>query len=189
MNSTASNGYVFLLNFRCVASGLAFYYGTLIPVGVVLVFNWIVLFLAMHGMKTDKILHADKKQPVSWLEIWRAFLCSVILGLAWTFGVFAIGDVRDIFQWLFCVFNSFQGLFIFLLFVVKNKEIQKHFLKKFSGNDPSSNSTENLSSPQKKISQSSQSTCKDHKLNQNVSTGTGYSTLSTSYSNTGASSF
>ena len=175
-------------------SGYGFYFGTLIPVGVVLFFNWIVLFLAMRGMKTDKILYTEKnnRQPVTWLEIWRAFLCSVILGLAWTFGVFAIGDVRDIFQYLFCVFNSFQGLFIFLLFVVKNNEIQKYFYKIFNNSsDPSTNS-ENLSSPQKKISQS---TIGDYKLHPNRchvgggGTGGGYATLNSSTSRTSASSF
>lgn len=176
--------------FRCIVSGYGFYFGTLLPSGLVLFLNWIVLFLAMRGMKTDKILYTEKnnRQPVTWLEIWRAFLCSVILGLAWTFGFFAIGDVRDIFQYLFCVFNSFQGLFIFLLFVVKNKEIQKYFYRMFNnGGDTSTNSTDNFSSPQKKISQS---TIGDYKLHPNSCVGGGsvgeYSTLST---RTSASSF
>uniref|UniRef100_A0A7M5VA96 Uncharacterized protein n=2 Tax=Clytia hemisphaerica TaxID=252671 RepID=A0A7M5VA96_9CNID len=122
----------------CLVHGSAFYFGTLLPVGLILIFNWIVLVLAIRGMKTDKILHNNKRQTPTWLEIWRAFICSIILGLAWTFGIFAIGDLRDIFQWLFCVFNAFQGLFIFLLFVVKNQEVQKYILKVFNHSTVSS---------------------------------------------------
>ena len=40
----------------------------------------------------------------------------VLLGLIWAFGILAIGDTKMIFQYLFCFFNSFQGLFVFIFF-------------------------------------------------------------------------
>jgi 7 transmembrane receptor (Secretin family). len=97
--------------------------------------------MAIRGMRTSKILLEGKRRSVTWLEIWRAVICSTLLGLTWTFGVFAIGDVRDVFQWLFCLFNSLQGFFIFLLFVVNNEEIQKVVRKKFFGSDESSSTS------------------------------------------------
>ena len=40
----------------------------------------------------------------------------VLLGLTWAFGILAIGDTKMIFQYLFCIFNTFQGLFVFIFF-------------------------------------------------------------------------
>ena len=47
----------------------------------------------------------------------RALKASVsffaLMGLTWTFGALAIGDSSLVFQYLFVVFNSFQGLVVF----------------------------------------------------------------------------
>ena len=60
-----------------------------------------------------------------------AFVCTVLLGTAWVFGIFAVGDLRNVFQWLFCVFNSLQGLFIFLFYTVRNPETKKQWMGVF----------------------------------------------------------
>ncbi|XP_033097281.1 adhesion G-protein coupled receptor G6-like [Anneissia japonica] len=57
----------------------------------------------------------------------NAVAVSVLLGLTWVFGFLAIGSdssARYVFQVLFCFFNSLQGLFIFVLFCVRQKEIR-----------------------------------------------------------------
>ena len=46
------------------------------------------------------------------------------MGLGWVFGVFAIEDASVVFQWLFTIFNSLQGFFIFVMHTLRNKEIQ-----------------------------------------------------------------
>ena len=46
-----------------------------------------------------------------------------ILGLTWVFGLLAVNSATIVFQYLFTVFNSFQGLFIFLINCAFNSEV------------------------------------------------------------------
>ena len=61
-----------------------------------------------------------------------SFAASILLGLTWLFGIFAIGDLRLTFQWLFCITNSTQGLFLFIFHTVRNPDIQKIVRKRFT---------------------------------------------------------
>ncbi|XP_027052297.1 adhesion G-protein coupled receptor D1-like [Pocillopora damicornis] len=47
-----------------------------------------------------------------------------LLGLTWIFGILTVTDAGLVFQYLFTIFNSLQGLFIFLFHVVRSKEIR-----------------------------------------------------------------
>ena len=46
-----------------------------------------------------------------------------LLGTTWIFGLFAIGDASILFQYIFVILNSMQGVFIFLIYCVFNKEV------------------------------------------------------------------
>ncbi|KAK3852889.1 hypothetical protein Pcinc_040533 [Petrolisthes cinctipes] len=48
-----------------------------------------------------------------------------LLGFTWFFGMLAVGEVRLVFSYLFCIFNAFQGIFLFLL-------VRKHWVKTFA---------------------------------------------------------
>ena len=54
-----------------------------------------------------------------------AFGCSILLGLTWLFAILAVGKLTDTFQWLFCIFNSFQGFFIFMFNTARVNDVQK----------------------------------------------------------------
>ena len=45
--------------------------------------------------------------------------------MTWVFGFFAIEGARLVFQYLFCIFNSVQGLFIFLFHVLRDKGVRE----------------------------------------------------------------
>nr|XP_058952786.1 adhesion G-protein coupled receptor D1-like [Pocillopora verrucosa] len=47
-----------------------------------------------------------------------------LLGLTWIFGILTVTDAGLVFQYLFTIFNSLQGFFIFLFHVVRSKEIR-----------------------------------------------------------------
>ena len=98
------------------------------PVAFVCMKNFIILVLVFRGIAKHR-LKKHKKGVLTSARI--AFTCSVLLGTAWIFGVLAIGDMRDFFQWLFCIFNSLQGMFIFLFYTVRNPETRKQWRKVF----------------------------------------------------------
>ena len=72
---------------------------------------------------------ARLKKPVSRKTIIRLMISiggvMFLFGLTWLFAIltFSVNGLRETFQILFVVFNSFQGLFIFLFVCVLNKEV------------------------------------------------------------------
>ncbi|XP_072165486.1 uncharacterized protein [Diadema setosum] len=53
-----------------------------------------------------------------------------VMGLTWLFGVLWMNGGTVIFMYLFTVFNSLQGVFIFIFHCLLNSEVQHAFLKK-----------------------------------------------------------
>ncbi|XP_070543312.1 adhesion G protein-coupled receptor L2-like [Ptychodera flava] len=53
-----------------------------------------------------------------------------ILGLTWIFGIFAINERLVVFQYLFTIFNAFQGLFIFVFHCAMNSEVRSALKRK-----------------------------------------------------------
>ena len=51
----------------------------------------------------------------------------VTLGLTWLFGVLAISDAKLVFQYLFCIFNSIQGLLVFIFYCVLSVETRTKY--------------------------------------------------------------
>ena len=55
----------------------------------------------------------------------------VLLGLTWIFGILAIDDAKRVFQYLFAIFNTLQGFFVFLFFVILPSGTRNH-LRQFT---------------------------------------------------------
>ena len=115
--------------FSCVVRGLPFYIGIVLPVVLVVIKNFIILALTFHGISKNRIKKDEKREVMMSVRI--AFACSVLLGTAWVFGIFAVGNLRNVFQWLFSIFNSLQGLFIFVFYTVRNLEARKRWMRVF----------------------------------------------------------
>ena len=49
----------------------------------------------------------------------------MITGLTWVFGFLAIDDARIVFHYIFAILNAFQGLFIFVLFTAREKQVRE----------------------------------------------------------------
>ncbi|XP_053373574.1 adhesion G-protein coupled receptor D1-like [Mercenaria mercenaria] len=48
-----------------------------------------------------------------------------LLGITWMFGVVAVNESTVVFQYIFAILNSLQGLFIFLFHIVFNDDVRK----------------------------------------------------------------
>lgn len=106
------------------------YYTLLGPVAFALVTNFTVFVIILRSLATRNVNSATKPgSRKDWTELKRqvrsAFTISVLLGLSWVFALLAVGDAREVFQWLFTVLNSTQGFVIFVLYTVRNTEIRK----------------------------------------------------------------
>ena len=109
--------------------GLPFYIGIVVPVVLVVIKNFIILALTLRGITKNRVRNDKKREVMTSVRI--AFAHSVLLGTAWVFGIFAIGDLSNVFQWLFCVFNSLQGLLIFLSYTVQSPVARKQWMRVF----------------------------------------------------------
>ncbi|XP_077495708.1 uncharacterized protein LOC144106737 [Amblyomma americanum] len=60
--------------------------------------------------------------PITAAQVRGAFTVMTLLGITWIFGVFAVGEARTVFQYVFCVCNSMQGFLIFVVRVLQYPE-------------------------------------------------------------------
>eukprot|EP00105_Crassostrea_gigas_P035832 XP_019919980.1 PREDICTED: adhesion G-protein coupled receptor D1-like [Crassostrea gigas] len=54
-----------------------------------------------------------------------------VLGVTWIFGIFAMDQSTDIFQYIFVIANSLQGVFIFVTQVLLNKKVRQGLRNSF----------------------------------------------------------
>ncbi|XP_066274796.1 uncharacterized protein [Branchiostoma lanceolatum] len=111
----------------CWLQGSQLYFGFMLPAGLVLLFNTIVYImviskLACCGRTEGKV--ADDKSGATKQNLRIAIAVMVLVGLTWIFGFFMISDGRIVFSYLFCIFNSLQGFFIFVFHTLRQKEVQ-----------------------------------------------------------------
>ncbi|KAH3702386.1 hypothetical protein DPMN_077404 [Dreissena polymorpha] len=53
-----------------------------------------------------------------------------IFGITWLIGVFAVNDATSVFQWLFVILNSLQGLMIFIVMCPLDRKVRTAFNEK-----------------------------------------------------------
>ncbi|WAR24907.1 AGRL2-like protein, partial [Mya arenaria] len=100
------------------------------PVAFILLVNLFILIYAMTAVcKHSEYVFTKDKSPTGNIRAWiqGALALEVLLGLTWVFGYFYISDEALPFAYLFTIFNSFQGLFIFVFHCVLNKKIRKEY--------------------------------------------------------------
>lgn len=101
-----------------------------VPIALILIFNVIIFAIVIHKMhstskKAQYEMPNKPVQRISTLAQVRGSLgLCVLLGLTWLFAFFAIEPVSaTIFQVLFILFNTSQGIFIFLIYCVMKKDV------------------------------------------------------------------
>ncbi|XP_038077173.1 uncharacterized protein LOC119745021 [Patiria miniata] len=112
--------------------GAAFYYGQLLIIGIILLFNVVVFVLVLRKLtcSASKVKDAsggNSKRAKVVKRLQNMASVSVLLGLTWVFGLLSIFKASSsAFQWIFAVVNFLQGLLIFLLFVVRQEKVREH---------------------------------------------------------------
>lgn len=88
----------------------------------------------MNG-SSKKITKSDNKSSIS-QRLKGAIALIVLLGLTWAFAIFSIDGGGIVFQYLFTIFNSLQGLFIFIFYCLLKTEAQQAWKRKFGRAPP-----------------------------------------------------
>uniref|UniRef100_L7M4R1 Putative g protein-coupled receptor n=1 Tax=Rhipicephalus pulchellus TaxID=72859 RepID=L7M4R1_RHIPC len=77
---------------------------------------------ANHNSTSASGSAAANTLPITAAQVRGAFTVMTLLGVTWIFGVFAVGEARTVFQYVFCVCNSMQGFLIFVVRVLQYPE-------------------------------------------------------------------
>ncbi|XP_066910547.1 adhesion G protein-coupled receptor L4-like [Clytia hemisphaerica] len=112
----------------CIMKGDIFIYSTIIPIACIILFNLIVFIMVMrkvHGHFKTRASFQQNEDKQMWKRAKATMACMVLLGLTWSFGFMAVGDLRAPLQWLFCITNTLQGVFVFVFYVLLNDEVRK----------------------------------------------------------------
>ncbi|CAC5372501.1 unnamed protein product [Mytilus coruscus] len=96
-------------------------------------FGWV--FRVLLNGSSKKITKSDNKSSIS-QRLKGAIALIVLLGLTWAFAIFAIDGGGIVFQYLFTIFNSLQGLFIFIFYCLLKTEAQQAWKRKLGRAPP-----------------------------------------------------
>ncbi|XP_022293765.2 latrophilin-like protein 1 [Crassostrea virginica] len=120
-------------------------FGFIGPALGIILANLIVIIIVMRTIYSSAFMmkKSIKEKAKSGLRS----ICSLlpILGLTWVFGVLSIGEATIIFQYLFAICNSLQGLFIFLFHVVLNTQVRQVVSRKIKEYESKTLSTTSMS--------------------------------------------
>ncbi|KAL4236327.1 hypothetical protein ACF0H5_004714 [Mactra antiquata] len=100
------------------------------PVALILLVNLVILIYAMSAVCKHSEYVFTKEKSTAWsMKAWiqGALAIEVLLGLTWVFGYFYISAEAIPIAYLFTIFNSLQGLFIFVFHCVLNKKVRKEY--------------------------------------------------------------
>ncbi|XP_038054485.1 adhesion G-protein coupled receptor G6-like [Patiria miniata] len=116
--------------------GNAIYYGQILPIGLVLLFNFVIFTLVTRQLSCDRMTNgssSDKSQREERIRrLQNAVAISVLLGLTWVFGLLSVIQAASFaFQVLFAICNSLQGLMIFVLFCAMNQQVHQVWREMF----------------------------------------------------------
>ena len=112
----------------------AFWGAFLAPLLAILVFNAVVFVcvitvLIKHVRSSAKLKNTNisKKEMIRLTFSIGGVMC--LFGLTWLFAIltFSVTGLREAFQILFTIFNSFQGLFIFLFICVMSSDVREEW--------------------------------------------------------------
>ena len=93
-----------------------------------IIFVMIATVLIKHSQK--RFSSKDKAKPQTVIRLMISLIgVMALFGLMWVFGALTIREASTAFQFLFAIFNSLQGFFIFLFFCVFGKDGRELWLQ------------------------------------------------------------
>lgn len=117
-----------------ISNTIVFFAALLGPIGAVLCLSVVIFLVAIctiiaYSTKHYKDTKKASKRRGACRSIFSNLGVMSLFGLTWVFGAFTIRGGPDYFKYLFVGFNSLQGLFVFIFFVVLAKETQSLWLQ------------------------------------------------------------
>ncbi|XP_053467528.1 adhesion G-protein coupled receptor G2 [Ictalurus furcatus] len=115
-------------DFCWLTNNIAYYVSVVAYFCVIFVANLIMFVVVMVQLRRIKRQNPQNNQYRKGIQDLRSIAGLIILlGLTWGFAFFAWGPVNLAFMYLFTIFNSFQGLFIFMFHCVVKENVRRQW--------------------------------------------------------------
>ncbi|XP_062850501.1 adhesion G protein-coupled receptor L2-like isoform X1 [Trichomycterus rosablanca] len=103
------------------------------PVAFVIMLNLAFLVVTMVKMVRNSTSVKPDSSRLESIRSWvlGAFALLCLLGLTWSFGLFFLNDSSVVMTYLFTIFNTLQGMFIFIFHCLLQKKVRKEYGKCF----------------------------------------------------------
>uniref|UniRef100_H2YA38 Adhesion G protein-coupled receptor L3 n=1 Tax=Ciona savignyi TaxID=51511 RepID=H2YA38_CIOSA len=102
------------------------------PVCAVILTNLIFLAITVYKMYRHTLTYTDSsKVNAVKASVRGASVLLCLLGITWAFGILWVWEQAPVMAYLFCVFNAFQGLFIFVFHCLLQKKVRNEYSRCF----------------------------------------------------------
>ena len=103
------------------------------PVLATVLFNTVVFVIVLrvlikHYLRKLEDIEQKKRIVGSLKTLTSVVSIMFMFGLQWLFGAFTIAQASEAFQWLFVIFSTLQGVFLFLYFCVLAQDAREQWL-------------------------------------------------------------
>ncbi|XP_052404625.1 adhesion G protein-coupled receptor L2 isoform X2 [Carassius gibelio] len=101
------------------------------PVTFIIMLNLIFLVVTMYKMVKHSMSMKPDSSRLESIRSWvfGAFALLCLVCLTWSFGLFFLNDSSVIMAYLFTIFNTLQGMFIFIFHCLLQKKVRKEYSK------------------------------------------------------------
>ncbi|XP_065928644.1 adhesion G-protein coupled receptor D1-like isoform X3 [Magallana gigas] len=106
-------------------------YAFIVPVCVIAILNLLVIVSLVRVLCASSAMTKSslQKKAISGLRSLGTLL--PVLGVTWLFGILAVNENANVFQYIFVITNSFQGIFIFVSHVLLNRKVMQGLKNKY----------------------------------------------------------
>ncbi|XP_013379586.1 adhesion G-protein coupled receptor G6 isoform X2 [Lingula anatina] len=115
----------------CWLTVIPMYVTVITPVAVTVVINFVAFGLVFHQVRSHvqqkKITKTQKASSVS--QVRGALGIMALLGLTWVFAFFTFSAKFIVFHYLFAIFNSLQGLFVFIFHCFLKHDVRMMWMR------------------------------------------------------------
>ncbi|MCJ8745893.1 hypothetical protein PDJAM_G00135590, partial [Pangasius djambal] len=115
-------------DFCWLKSNIAYYVSVVAYFCVIFLANLVMFVVVMVKLRRIKRQNPQNNQYRKRVQDLRSIAgLAILLGLTWGFAFFAWGPVNLAFMYLFTIFNSFQGFFIFVFHCAVKESVQRQW--------------------------------------------------------------
>lgn len=106
-------------------------YMFIIPVCFIIVLNLLIIGSLIRVLCASSIMTKSSLQKKATSAVRSLGTLIPVLGVTWLFGILAVNEKAEMFQYIFVIANSLQGLFIFVSHVLLNKKVMQGLRNKY----------------------------------------------------------